>query len=73
MSQPATNDHEDAMRDLPPINIPPYVPASPEEIARRQALAERADRIRKQLGPLGYSVVDLIREMRDESALDECA
>jgi hypothetical protein len=72
MSQHATNEHEDALEEFPPLTIPPYVPASAEEIARRQALAEQADRIREQLGPLGYSVVDIIREFRDEPAPSDC-
>lgn len=57
--------------DFSPIKIPPYIPASSEEIARRQALAERADRIREQLGPLGYSVTDVIRAARDAGLATE--
>lgn len=71
MQQHATYDNDANVDDFPPIEIPPDVRATPEEIARRQAPAKEARRIRKQLGPLGFSAVDLIREARDEPVLNE--
>jgi hypothetical protein len=44
----------------PKIHIPPIVPATPEELARRRALFAEIDRIREQIGPIGMNVVDLI-------------
>lgn len=38
---------------------------TPQEGERRRALADEADRIRAAFGPLGFSVVNLIREFRD--------
>lgn len=54
-------------RELPIIILPPYHPPTAEELERRRALGERARAIRKRIGPLGFSVIDLIREDRDNN------
>lgn len=51
----------------PTITLPPHIPATPEEIARRRAVAADADRIRELIGPIGISVSELIRQVRDEA------
>lgn len=52
---------------LPPVVVPTLEPPTAEEIARRTALAEEARKLREEIGPLGFSAVDLIREGRDET------
>lgn len=46
------------------IELPPHVPASPEEIARRKALGKEADRLREAIGPFEMGAAALIRKMR---------
>lgn len=48
------------------VEVPAYVPPTPAELARRQKLAVELDRFRAALGPLPFSLNDLIREDRDE-------
>lgn len=50
----------------PRVEIPPYVPATPEEIARRRALAEEVDRLRETMPIVARDAADLVREDRDE-------
>ena len=52
---------------MPKLVIPPYVPASDEEKARRRELGKEADRLRKLIEPIGMSTSDLIRQVRDET------
>lgn len=42
------------------IQLPPRIPATPEELARRRALFDEIDRIRESIGPIDISVDDLI-------------
>jgi hypothetical protein len=46
--------------------LPPYEPASEEELQRRRALFERTMAIRESIGPIGIDPAQLIRELRDE-------
>ncbi len=50
---------------LPRIVVPTYIPPTPEELTRRRALGKEADRIRGKIGPLRFSLTDLIREDRE--------
>ena len=50
---------------LPRIILPPYNPPTPENLERRQNAAKEILRMRSEIGPLGRSVTDLIREDRD--------
>ena len=47
------------------IDLGPSLRPSPEEIARRKALGEEARKLREEIGPIGISVTDLIRELRE--------
>ena len=49
------------------ITLPPYQPATPEEIARRRELGREATRLRELVGLIGISSSDLIRQVRDEA------
>lgn len=51
---------------LSAVVIPDYLPPTPEELARREALFAETTRIRDAIGPLDVSVTDLIREERDD-------
>ena len=53
------------LEHLPKIIIPPSQPPTAEELERRRALNERTNKLRKRIGPLGFSLVDLIREDRE--------
>ena len=46
------------------LNVVVEVP-SPEEIARRQSLIVRIDDLKASMKPLGFSIVDVIRDGRD--------
>lgn len=50
-----------ALQKIKPIV---FTPPTPEEIARRNEVAERILAIRDQIGPIGVSTSDLIREIR---------
>ena len=54
--------------ESPPIRlIPTLAPPTPEELARRRRLFERAREIREAIGPIGIRTDDLIHEARRES------
>lgn len=48
-----------------PIRLPPYKPASPEEIARRTKLMKEILELRARMKPLGFDAADLVRADRD--------
>ncbi len=50
---------------LPRIVLPPYRPPTPEQLERRRVLGEESRKLRKEIGPLGFSLTDLIREDRE--------
>lgn len=50
---------------LPRIILSPYNPPSQEELDRRRGAAEEILRMRAEIGPIGKSVTDLIREDRE--------
>jgi hypothetical protein len=56
---------------LPRITIPPSVPPSPEEIERRRALAAKVLALREEIGPIGISTAELIRQVREEEDGDD--
>ncbi len=60
-------DIESARRTtkLPRLVLPPYKPPTHQELERRQLLGEKADEVREKIGPLGFSLSDLIREDRE--------
>ncbi|MBI4494962.1 MAG: hypothetical protein HY690_19485 [Chloroflexi bacterium] len=49
----------------PQILLPPYKPPTPEELERRQRAAEEILRLRSEIGPVGRSVTELVRQDRD--------
>lgn len=49
----------------PKISLPPYVPPTPEEIARRKALEAEVDRLREAIGVVTRDVAEWIREDRE--------
>ena len=51
----------------PRIALPPFVPASPEEIARRRALFAKVMALREQIGPIGIRSDDLVHQARVEA------
>jgi hypothetical protein len=54
------------------IKIPPLPPPSPEVLERRREAVDRILARRDQIGPIGISTSDLIREVRDEAdGIDE--
>ncbi len=58
---------EKAAREaLKAVVLPPYVPPTPEELARRKEAGRRMDAFREALGTVPFKVSDLIREGRDE-------
>jgi hypothetical protein len=63
--------HEDITTTLPRISIPPYVPATPEELERRRQVIAEIDRIREQMEPIGIDAAELIDmdffEIEDQS------
>jgi hypothetical protein len=56
----STDGHETGIATHPRIQIPPILPATSEELARRRALFDEIDRLRDSIGPIGMSVDDLI-------------
>ncbi|MDO8673833.1 MAG: hypothetical protein Q7O66_20680 [Dehalococcoidia bacterium] len=50
---------------LPRIILPAYKPPTEEELALRRSAIEEILRIRSEIGLVGRSVTDLIREDRD--------
>ncbi|HKG27241.1 MAG TPA: hypothetical protein VKB09_16435 [Thermomicrobiales bacterium] len=56
----------------PRIELPPIPPPTPEELERRRVLVDQILARRDRIGPIGISVTDLIREVRDEAdGIDE--
>jgi hypothetical protein len=53
------------------IEIPPFEPPTPEELRRRREVVDRILRLRDEIGPIGISTADLIREVRDEEDGDD--
>jgi len=49
------------------LELPEYVPPTEEELARWKALAEEADRIRAEIGPIDIRTYDLLHLARAES------
>lgn len=54
----------------PAIKIPPFVPPTPEEIARQEALSKEAERLRLAIGDIGIGAAALIRQIRDATSGD---
>ena len=50
---------------MPMIDIPPHESPSAEELRRRAAHFERVMRLRKEIGPIGISMIDVVRRFRD--------
>jgi hypothetical protein len=48
------------------IELPPEVPVTEEEIARRRVLYDEAMALRAEMRPLGISTADLIHQVRGE-------
>jgi hypothetical protein len=48
------------------IELPPYKPLTPQELLRRQKLGEEIRRLREEMGPIGRSMTELIREGRED-------
>jgi hypothetical protein len=55
-------DHEENPRAATQqrVALPVITPATPEEVARRRALVADIDHIRERIGPLDFSVDELI-------------
>lgn len=51
--------------ELPRIVLSPYKPPTPEVLERRRRLGEEASNLREKIGPLGFSLTELIREDRE--------
>lgn len=49
------------------IELPVIPRATPEELARRRILVERARRLWDEVGPIGIRTDELIREVREEA------
>jgi hypothetical protein len=60
MKYDTANDDGGNVADYPPIEIPPIVRVTPEEIERRRVLREAARRIRERIGQVGVNAADLI-------------
>ena len=56
---------------LPRITIPPIIPPTPEEIERRRALVAKVLALREEIGPIGISTAELIRQVREEDDGDD--
>ena len=66
------DEHSGAVRvAVPKIELPEFVPPTPEELERRQKLFGEIMRLRQEMKPLGISVSELIREHREgEDTID---
>jgi hypothetical protein len=51
---------------LSSIEIPPSVPTTPEEIARRRAHFARVMALREEIGPIGISTDELVHAARED-------
>ncbi|MGH2557549.1 MAG: hypothetical protein ACRDJH_00680 [Thermomicrobiales bacterium] len=51
---------------LAKIELPPEVPITEEEIARRRVLYDEAMALRAEMRPLGISTAELIHQVRGE-------
>lgn len=49
------------------IQLPPIPRASAEEIERRRSLFAQAMALRDEIGPVGVSAAELVRQSRDEA------
>jgi hypothetical protein len=56
---------------LPRITIPPSTPPTPEEIERRRALVAKVWALREEIGPIGISTAELVRQAREEEDGDD--
>ncbi|MSQ14497.1 MAG: hypothetical protein EXR50_01350 [Dehalococcoidia bacterium] len=71
MARPKRDHEPITVTTLPPITRHSYVPATSEEITRRRALFKEAMHLREEIGPIGVSTAELIREDRDELVVGE--
>jgi hypothetical protein len=51
---------------LSSIEVPPSVPPTPEEIARRQAHFVTVMALREEIGPIGISTDELVHAARED-------
>lgn len=58
-----------ATRAAPRWVLPPYEPATPAELERRQKLIKDARRLREAIGPIGIATDDLIHMARADTEL----
>lgn len=52
-------------RPMPKVLLPPYTAPGPAALANRRKLGEEARRLREAVGPLGFSLTDLLRQDRE--------
>ena len=55
---------EPKLTTTPKIKIPPYVPPTPEQVEKRRRAIDEILRLRHEIGPIGISVTEWIREDR---------
>jgi hypothetical protein len=61
-----TDEHRESIALLRQ-DIPPAVPATPAELARRREVIQRILRRRERVGPIGIRADDLLHESRAET------
>ncbi len=66
MEREHRNTANAAASALPKIEVPPHVPATAAEIARRRALALEVDRQRESMPVTARNAADIVRQDRDE-------
>ncbi len=71
MARPKRDQQSITVKTLPPITRHSLVPGTSEEITRRRALFEEAMHLRDEIGLIGVSTTELIREDRDELVVGE--
>ncbi|MGH2533377.1 MAG: hypothetical protein ACRDJW_13850 [Thermomicrobiales bacterium] len=54
------------------IELPPEVPVTEDEIARRRALYDEAMALVAEMRPLGISTAELIHQVRGEEDCTDC-
>lgn len=49
------------------IVLPPLLPPTPDDLARRRRLFARAMALRDEIGPIGITTDDLVHQAREEA------
>ena len=67
---PTSSTPSSAATLVPRVTLPPLLPPTPEEIARRRTLFAKVMALREQIGPIGITTDELVHQTRAGADVD---